>query len=104
MSFWIVDRGLSAQTTHAWWNMILCTSLNWACGKKNYPSIWKQAVNIEFIWFGSLSAKLLAPRPYTDGLYKRLSRRKQRAMKKRAKGKMVIHYEGFDGQKKVSAT
>ena len=59
---------------------------------------------IIFVNFISLGAQLLAPRPYTGRLYKKLSRKKQKAMKKRAKGDMVIHYSGADGTRKVSAT
>ena len=63
-----------------------------------------KGVKFDSFYFGSLGTQLLAPRPYTKGLYKRLSRKKQKAMKKRAKGDMVIHYSGADGKKKVSAT
>jgi hypothetical protein len=45
-------------------------------------------------------------RPYVDGLYRKLSRKKQAKMKKKAnkRGKMVIHYRGQNGVKKVSET
>lgn len=47
---------------------------------------------------------LLALRPYVRGLYKRLSRKKQKKMKKKAnkkEGAIVIHYESSTGKRKV---
>ena len=51
-----------------------------------------------YSWFGR-------PRPFIPGFYKKLSRKDQQKLQRRAKknglGKMVIHYRGRDGKKKL---
>ena len=53
-----------------------------------------------------VSTHLCWPSPFMAKLYKKLTKKEQRKLKKRAEknGKMVIRYRGRDGTKKLSGT